>query len=270
MPHLFPSRFVPSRSLFAVGCACHLLAPESRAETFAAGPAGVALLELYTSEGCSSCPPAERWFGTLGNDPGLWKTFVPVAFHVAYWDYLGWRDPYARTENAERQRAYADAWGARSVYTPGIVRAGREWRRDDAPPGLPADAGRLRVERTPGGEVVVCYLPARRADLDRPLEASIALLGVGLNNTVRAGENAGRTLAHDFVALTQVHAPLRPDPENPGGLVARFAAPSAPRTLGEPARLALAAWVSRPGSPAPLQAAGGWLASAPATENTSR
>ena len=52
------------------------------------------LIELYTSEGCSSCPPADRWLSRLKDDPRLWKQIVPLAFHVDYWNYLGWRDRF--------------------------------------------------------------------------------------------------------------------------------------------------------------------------------
>src|SRR6266436_651609 len=69
-----------------------------------------ALIELYTSEGCSSCPPAEAWLSQLKADPRLWKDFVPLAFHVDYWDYLGWRDPFASKEWTARQYRYSAAW----------------------------------------------------------------------------------------------------------------------------------------------------------------
>src|SRR5436190_11363063 len=80
-----------------------------------------ALLELYTSEGCSSCPPAETWFSKLKNAPGLWTNFVPVAFHVDYWNRLGWRDKFSDAQFSERQRAYAQLWSAENIYTPEFV-----------------------------------------------------------------------------------------------------------------------------------------------------
>jgi hypothetical protein len=83
------------------------------------GPHQVTLLELFTSQGCSSCPPAERWLNVLIEDQHLWSGIVPLAFHVDYWDYLGWQDKYAHPENGERQRAYARMGRARGVYTPG-------------------------------------------------------------------------------------------------------------------------------------------------------
>ena len=84
-----------------------------------------ALLELFTSEGCSSCPPAESWLSQLKQKPELWSGFVPVAFHVDYWDYLGWRDKWASQQFSDRQRDYAQAWGSDSVYTPGFVLNGK-------------------------------------------------------------------------------------------------------------------------------------------------
>src|SRR5882757_7056938 len=74
--------------------------------TFQSTQERTALLELYTSEGCSSCPPAETWLSGLQDSPRLWKDFAPVAFHVDYWDYLGWKDAWSDAAFAERQRAY--------------------------------------------------------------------------------------------------------------------------------------------------------------------
>src|SRR5438132_8079399 len=99
-----------------------------RAEvTLHSGPAQVALIELYTNEGCSSCPPAEKWLGELRGDAELWRRFVPVAFHVNYWDHLGWHDVLATKAYTEREYRYADTWRAPSVYTPCFVRNGQEW-----------------------------------------------------------------------------------------------------------------------------------------------
>lgn len=78
-------------------------------------PRGV--IELFTSQGCSSCPPADRLMGELARDPSL----VALSYAVTYWDYLGWRDTLASAENTERQQAYAEARGDRQVYTPQMV-----------------------------------------------------------------------------------------------------------------------------------------------------
>src|SRR6266853_4246963 len=107
------------------------------------------LLELFTSEGCSSCPPAEAWLSKLKGAPGLWSDFVPVAFHVDYWDHLGWRDKWASGQFSDRQRDYAQAWGSDSVYTPGFVLNGKEWRNwfglKNVPTGSRTTAGVLRI-----------------------------------------------------------------------------------------------------------------------------
>jgi hypothetical protein len=72
----------------------------------------VRLLELFSSEGCSSCPPAETWLSNLQNSSELWKSIVPVSFHVTYWDYLGWTDRFARPEYTQRQQEYAALWNS--------------------------------------------------------------------------------------------------------------------------------------------------------------
>jgi len=71
------------------------LTAQAADRVFETGPQKTHLIELFTSQGCSSCPPAEAWLSKLKNEPGLWKNFVPLAFHVDYWDRLGWRDPFA-------------------------------------------------------------------------------------------------------------------------------------------------------------------------------
>ena len=81
---------------------------------FTSGAQQVAILELYTSEGCSSCPPAESWLNNLKASPDLWKHFVPVAFHVDYWNSLGWTDRWSSPEFSERQRDYAKLWRAKT------------------------------------------------------------------------------------------------------------------------------------------------------------
>src|SRR6266581_5068954 len=79
------------------------------ATTFESGEARTMLVELFTSEGCSSCPPADAWISQLKESPDLWKKIVPVAFHVDYWNNLGWRDRFAKPEFTARQRRYVAA-----------------------------------------------------------------------------------------------------------------------------------------------------------------
>ncbi len=218
-------------------------------QKFSSGPAQVHLIELYTSEGCSSCPSAETWLGQLRDTPGLWRDFVPVAFHVNYWDRLGWPDRWASRQFTDRQYAYADSWRVSTVYTPGFVLDGRDWpgRFGRKPPPLGKNTGRLTVEIA-GGRGVVNYEPA--AGAGESYEAHIALLGGGIVSQVKAGENRGEILKHEFVVLAL-------DQHGLAQGRAEFALPVSAAT--GVARRALAVWVTRPGSSAPLQATGGWL-----------
>jgi hypothetical protein len=93
----------------------------SYAQTFTSSEKQVNLVELYTSEGCSSCPPADKWLGKLKQQSGLWTEFIPIAFHVDYWDYIGWQDPYAHQRHTVRQSRYQANNNIRSIYTPGVI-----------------------------------------------------------------------------------------------------------------------------------------------------
>jgi hypothetical protein len=216
---------------------------------FSSGPAQTHLIELFTSEGCSSCPPAEKWFGDLRAAPGLWRDFVPVAFPVDYWDRLGWKDRFARREFTDRQYHYGSVWGVTTVYTPGFVLDGKDWReRLGRKLPLPGEkTGTLTVEIA-GGRCVVNYAPTAVAD--EAYEAHVALLGGGIVTQVKAGENRGETLEHEFVALALTRHTLAQGR-------AEFALPSS--AAPGVARQALAVWVTPRGSSEPLQATGGWL-----------
>ena len=212
---------------------------------FASGENRTHLLELFSSEGCSSCPPAEAWLGSLREAPGLWRDFVPVAFHVTYWDRLGWPDRFARREFTGRQYAHASRWGSGNVYTPAFVLDGAEWRGRGSPPAAATgQSGVLSVDWTDDGACRVEFAPAG------DYEVHVALLGGGIVSSVRAGENGGRTLHHEFVALGLVTEKLAA-----GRAVLQL-------PLAVPAgvtRRALAVWVTRRGDLSPVQATGGWL-----------
>ncbi|MDB6067685.1 MAG: hypothetical protein JWR26_3893 [Pedosphaera sp.] len=208
------------------------------------------LIELYSSEGCSSCPPADAWLGRLKTDPGLWKDFVPVAFHVDYWDSLGWTDRFARKDFTARQYAYSSAWGARSVYTPGFVRDGHEWtewRKAPMPARSSAKPGVLRVKETEPGVFSVTFAPADGRSGD--WRFNIAALGFDAHSQVNAGENSGRNLAHDFVVLK-----FEEKKTATNETTFQFQRPEGIKT----SRLGLAVWVSRAGDLEPIQAVGGW------------
>ena len=82
------------------------------------------VIELFTSEGCSSCPPADAFLSSLKNRDGVFRTFIPMAFHVDYWNYLGWKDPYSSKESTSRQRNYGSTFKLRYIYTPQMVVSG--------------------------------------------------------------------------------------------------------------------------------------------------
>jgi hypothetical protein len=210
------------------------------------GIAQVTLLELYTSQGCSSCPPAERWLNDYVDSADLWSRTVPLAFHVDYWDHIGWKDNLADSAHGERQRSYARAGRARTVYTPGMFVNGREWR------GWTFSLDPRASDRQPGNlEVSITdrALSATFQDSDRPLELHVALLGFGINTKIERGENRNKTLRQEFVVLAhEVHTATN----------GRWNVP-APVAQQPTERHAVAVWVSEPGKPAPLQATGGWL-----------
>jgi peptide-methionine (R)-S-oxide reductase len=193
----------------------------------------------------------------LADDPGLWSRFVPVAFHVDYWDHLGWEDRFAARHHSERQRRYSREWKKDIIYTPGFVLNGAEWRtwrRDGAPrESHSADAAGQLTLAIDGGSSLVQYEPA--AGPTSRLRAYVAVLGFGLTSRVNRGENAGRTLTHDFVVLGLNQAAM----EFEGGRhSARLDVPR-PRNAGAQ-RYAVAAWITPDKRPGPVQAVGGWLA----------
>ncbi len=226
-------------------CLATLAAP-LRAATFESGETQTALLELYTSEGCSSCPPAEARLGKLRDDPGLWKQFVPVAFHVDYWDNLGWPDRFASPMFTRRQYDYAARWGTGTVYTPAFVQNGREGTGAVPNPRT----GRLRVETGPGGKLTVTFQPVDVPKVGFVTE--IAPLANGITSDVRRGENAGHKLTHEFVALDLISAPLE---RRGGAWSASLVLPS--KTIAPVS--AVAVWVHATDDPGALQAVGGWL-----------
>lgn len=225
----------------------------ARAEqVFSSGERAVPLIELFTSEGCSSCPPAERWMGTLKDDPQLWQDFVPVAWHVNYWDRLGWPDKFASSAYTDRQYAYAKSWSSRQVYTPGFVRGGEEWRpragafkRDARSPLV----GELTA--TISSDQVRVEFAGKKGEGMSSRWVNVVRLGGGIVSDVRKGENRDKQLEHEFLALGWERVLLRD-----GAAVVTLP----PSLSGVKAtREAVVVWVSSPDSPAPIQATGGWI-----------
>lgn len=251
-----------SRALLSLTLALIPLSNVFSAEvTFRSRPEQVSLVELYTSEGCSSCPPAETWLADLRRDPGLWTDFVPIAFHVNYWDHLGWRDVFATREFTQREYRYAEAWGSASVYTPCFVRNGEEWksRSRPAPKRSMTQVGELAVTPSGSGEFRVAFSPHPAANnLPAKLEVSVALLGGGITSSIRAGENSGKELRHEFVVLALTTVTLARSSDGKFAAAVHVVAPT-DRAFPTMARRALAAWISPASTLMPLQATGGWL-----------
>jgi len=180
------------------------LAAECNAKS---GKTIVPLLELYTSEGCSSCPPADQWLSSLKLDA---DKLTALAFHVDYWDYIGWKDRFAKTAYSERQRKIAAFGGAGFVYTPQFTFNGkdfRSWNDSRLKQGIESISKEashvdltLNLSRETNGELLLkSTAQSNYADDARQADIFIAIYENKLNSQVNAGENSGRELKHDYV-----------------------------------------------------------------------
>ena len=186
-----------------------MLAPCAAA--LAAGPACQAesastltpVIELYTSEGCSSCPPADRWLSTLKDSAAGGKAVVQ-AFHVGYWDYIGWVDRFASPAHTARQRQIARSNGLSNIYTPQVVRNGRDWRDFTLPAsGSEPARARIALQRGPTDAFEASVAPV---DPGARWSAYWTVSEHGHSSKVKSGENAGELLKHDFVVRQYVPA----------------------------------------------------------------
>lgn len=170
----------------------------------------VALLELFTSEGCSSCPPADRWLSALQASGATGSTLVPLALHVDYWDYIGWKDVFAQPGFAARQREQARAADV-PVYTPQFFLHGRPYRPSTSAADFTRNLAAINA-RVAGADLALFLeqvanrrlsftLTARLREAKDagPVGLFVALYENGLSSSVKAGENRGALLHHDFV-----------------------------------------------------------------------
>ncbi len=171
-----------------------------------AAPKTPVLVELFTSEGCSSCPPADALLTRLLRDqPVADVEIIPLSLHVDYWDHQGWKDPFSSKSFTSRQEAYAKIFGEDRRYTPQLVVDGRDELNGSDESSVrrvvQAAAARshlpLRVDaRVRGSSVRLSIdLPAAPADAE-PIDVLVALTEDDLTSIVRRGENGGRTLSH--------------------------------------------------------------------------
>ena len=167
----------------------------------------LALLELYTSEGCNSCPPAENWLSRIGvGTPGV----VPLALHVNYWDSLGWRDRFAQAGFTDRQQALSERGGSHIVYTPEIALAGAEMRDWQSTQGFAAGLAKINAQAS-GADIHIdlagsgaqtdlnASFTQRSALSNQAAQAYVAVYENHLVSRIGAGENGGATLHHEFV-----------------------------------------------------------------------
>lgn len=198
----------------------------------------VALVELYSSEGCSSCPPADNWLSQWKNS-GTTQSIVPLALHVDYWNSLGWTDRFSQHRFTERQQTLTDLAGGHTIYTPEIFVSGRELRswsqqasfqnRIEKVIAEPAQANvalELKPQTTGAFNVNAQFTAKAANSATKPadtLNAYIAVYENALTSQVRAGENSGVTLHHERVVrqwigpvplvagTTQIHRDIRID-----------------------------------------------------------
>ncbi len=163
------------------------------------------VIEVYTSEGCSSCPPADQWASNLKDSAAQGKAVVQ-AFHVGYWDYIGWVDRFASPAHTTRQREIASINKLRSIYTPQIVRNGQDWPRWYEQPASATATGEparvaLALQATSANAFEASITPT---DANQSWAAYWSVTEHGHNSKVAAGENKGEFLKHDFVVRQYV------------------------------------------------------------------
>jgi len=195
--------------IVAFAAACVTACSVSALQTcrIASGTQLLPLVELYTSEGCDSCPPADRWLSRQFPPTDAHPSAVAIAFHVDYWDRLGWADRFASAAYTERQYASMRANGATFVYTPQVLLQGHDWQAWAASSAPVERAGRttpratISVEATLSGDAVVVVADATVADaaLRPDAQLFVAYADSGLHSDVAAGENRGKRLLHDHV-----------------------------------------------------------------------
>lgn len=193
----FTPNLLKQTALVLTGLAASSSIALAQSCTVKSGPQLTPVIEVYTSEGCSSCPPADKWVSTLKG-----QNAVVQAFHVGYWDYIGWVDRFASPVFTTRQRQIASVNKLNSIYTPQLVRNGKDYQ----------DYGSAATSKEPALANLTLTRLSSSAEGDQ-FEATVTPLdGAPANWTaywtvtehghvskVNAGENRGETLKHDYV-----------------------------------------------------------------------
>lgn len=207
------SKMTMMRNFIAAVLLLPLVTPVTAATCSAeSGNARVALLELYTSEGCDSCPPTDQWLSALPQRGYTPQMVLALAFHVDYWNYLGWKDPYAQARFSARQREAGRRNQARVVYTPQLLLDGADYRRSLAGDDL---GRRIAAGKAPGARIrmsldtgeVQPRLRVMISTVTNTAQAYVAIYENNLFSEVAAGENRGKRLRHDFV-VRELYGPF--------------------------------------------------------------
>ena len=240
--------------------------------TATSGAQRVAVLELYTSEGCDSCPPADKWVSELPARKLTGDRVLPLAFHVDYWNKLGWIDPFSQALFSERQHRHSQRRGVSFVVTPQLLLNGQDYRR-----GVLFDDidGKIRtINQSRAQATIRMTITGNKTELLGKIDVNVpggagqnraqtylALFENNLATTVSAGENKGHTLKHDFVVRSLVgplaldgQGDLSPHPPVCARRALEAAGPASRGICAAPAKRRRAAGAGRNlplGSPAP-------------------
>ena len=240
------------QKLIIIGIFLSLMPQASAANKIFISNNSAILLEVYTSQGCSSCPPAEKWMSKFVDSPDLWEKIIPVNLHVDYWDYLGWKDPFAFKAFSQRQRRFNQLGLTQNVATPGFIVNGKGWN------------GWFYRESVPYSNIandkLTVMLENQNLQIDfdsfkeKNLYANIAILGFGIETPIKRGENKDKNLKHDFIVTGFKQVRMK---NNKKLLSALTELPKA--RVNNSKKSAIVVWLSTRLDPSPIQVVGGWL-----------
>jgi len=214
----------------------------------------VTVVELYSSESCSSCPPADQWISKLKSHKDLWKKFVPLVFHVDYWNHLNWKDGFSSQKMTERQVAVSKTWDRPSVYTPAVVLSGREFKawhysknESQFTENLKSDLGLKILEKNKGEYLI----QVKGQTKGKKYNIHLAKLGFDVSSKISNGENSGRVLRHDFIVLEWKQQDFTDKSQSESFIFLNKEKSST--------QFAIVAWIEEVGRPVALQAVGAYL-----------
>ncbi len=198
--HFRRNAAVAVASTLVYACAPVDVLAQSAACKATSGTTVPTVVELYTSEGCNSCPPADRWLSQQIANPEASAKMIALAFHVDYWDYIGWKDAYARADYGVRHSSMVRANGSSTVYTPQVFINGRDdrsWRVGLT--GMTPTTARATMQVEADWKDGKLAFRGRIAEGGDVIRIRYAVAENGISTAVKAGENAGETLKQDAV-----------------------------------------------------------------------